>query len=145
MKKAVWTAVAAVMGLTGLAAPASAADGKVVAGWSLIATGAGLMAGAFNYEGTTCPSGYWTHTVTDGSPPRTDTTCVRTTGYGSDVREATGSASFERPMLMWSGVAAVGVGTVLLMLPKKAKAVANGLRGSRRRSIAGPFVLHATV
>ena len=94
--------------------PADAADGKKKAGVILTVAGSALMLGAFNW-GTSCPPGYSTHTF-QGLP----TQCVKIYPNGdSDVREASTTAAYSRPAMMWSGVGAAGVGIVLLLLPKK--------------------------
>jgi len=55
---------------------------------------------------------------------RKETYCVNVNRYGSDVTEPPLTVTYERPALMWSGVAAVSAGTVLLFLPKRAQRVA---------------------
>jgi hypothetical protein len=112
-----------------LAGPSNAvaADKKKVTGVVLILAGGGLAAGAFNYE-TSCPSGYTTHTIRTNEV--NDTTCVWIGQTGSDVTDPTTSATFARPGMLYSGIASAAVGTVLLLLPKKAqKAVQRGTQG----------------
>ena len=79
--------------------------------------GVGLMAAAFDYRSDVCPSGYSTHTYQD-----LPTQCVRIDfGTGdSDVREATTKATLKRKGMLWSGVGAIGLGTVVAMLPEGA-------------------------
>lgn len=91
---------------------------KTVAGVVMIAAGAGLMAGAFNYD-THCPPGYSTHTIDVGTVH--ETTCVSITSFGSDVRDASTSAYYARPAMLWTGIGSAVVGTVLLFLPKKVR------------------------
>lgn len=102
--------------IAGLLAPiqASAADSKKVTGGVLIAAGSALVLGAFNW-GTSCPPGYTTHTFQN-----LPTQCVYISSSGnSDVREASTTADYRRPALMWSGVGAAGAGIVFLLLPDR--------------------------
>jgi len=112
-----------------VATPAPAA-GKKLWGGVLIASGAGLMVGAFDYR-TSCPSGYTTHTYQVPSSAwssTTETWCVDIDTLGnSDVRKAPTSGTFKRPALLWSGLATIGVGTVLLALPTRVQQVTKGV------------------
>lgn len=106
-----------VLGLTLLCAtPAvtQAAD-RHTTGLLLTLAGGGLIAAAFDYRGDQCPDGYSTHTF-DTLP----TQCVLVSRGGSDVTDATTAIRYKRPALMWSGVAAAGLGTVLMLLPDRA-------------------------
>lgn len=96
-----------------LPAPASA-DGKKIAGASLMLGGAGLAAAAFNWR-KSCPEGYSTHTF-EGL----DTQCVYISSFGSDVRTADTKVNFARPALAWAGGGAALLGFVLLMWPNRA-------------------------
>jgi hypothetical protein len=116
MKKLTVVWVVAVM-TAGLVIPtrASAAEAKTVAAAALIVTGGVMMVTAFDYD-TSCPAGYTTHAF-EGLP----TQCVHVDRYGSDVINQPTTAEYARPTLFWSGVGAVGVGTLLALLPKGAQ------------------------
>ena len=91
-------------------------------GWGLLATGGVMTLAAFDFHPGKCPDGYTTHTFSNGVDE--DAWCARVTGVGSDVRPQTGSASLERPGLVWGGVASLATGIVLLALPKRVQAIA---------------------
>ena len=104
-----------VAALAWAAVPAEAQSRKTV-GWISVLAGSGLVAAAFNYEGDICPDGYSTHTYQYEA-----TQCYYTSPgppYDSDLRDATTRITFERPALMWAGIGAIGLGAVLLTLPK---------------------------
>ena len=95
--------------------PARAQDRTTVGVISMLA-GGGLIAAAFDYRGDQCPQGYTTHRF-EGLT----TQCVSIFSDGSSsVLDATTAIRYKRPGLMWSGVAAAGLGTVLLLLPDRA-------------------------
>lgn len=97
----------------------AAGEKKAVTGILLMATGAGLAAGAFNYD-SSCPRGYTTHRF-EGA----ETRCVFISSSGdSDVISQPTSMSLERPLLLWGGVATAGAGAVLLFLPKRVQRAA---------------------
>jgi hypothetical protein len=94
---------------------------KKVAGAVLVASGAALMLGAFNYDNS-CPRGYSTHTYENLS-----TQCVYISSrppYNSDVTSETTTITYQRPALLWSGVGAAAAGVVLMLLPTRAAEVA---------------------
>lgn len=103
-----------VLVLLSAAAPASAQSRKTTGIVSILA-GAGLVIAAFDYETDICPEGYSRHTY-----QHQPTQCVYVSPdwpFDTDVRDATTEATFTRPKLAWTGVAAVGLGAVLLTLP----------------------------
>ena len=98
------------------AVPAVAADLDVI-GLTLVVSGSVATLAAFNYD-EWCPSEYTEHTAR-GRP----TLCVRIESPVSDVREFAVTFDYRRPLLLWSGLAAVGAGTVLLLLPEPVRVV----------------------
>ena len=103
--------------LAPLLAPAPAeAQSRDTVGWISVATGAGLLAAAFNYEGDICPDGYSRHTYQH----QTTQCYYESPGppYDTDLRDASVRITFKRPGLMWAGVGAIGLGAVLLTLPE---------------------------
>lgn len=121
-------AVLAAVVILATAMPASA-DPKTAIGWSLIAGGGGMVAGAWDYE-SGCPPGYTTHTYDLGYQYGKETYCAYANRYGSDVRKESVSATFARPTLLRIGLATVGVGVLTLALPSKAKPVTKDLEVS---------------
>jgi hypothetical protein len=121
--KIVSLALILVLSLSLLSIPVSAADAKKVTGGLLIASGAGLMLGAFNY-GSPCPAGY--------SSTYTPKTCVKFDLFGGarDAIPASPYMDLRRPPLLYSGAGAVTGGIVLLMLPKRAAKVTKDLNVS---------------
>ena len=78
----------------------------------MILGGAGAVALSFNYKFDRCPPGYRVHTS-----DRRSTRCSRITDLGSDFRDATTAVKLARKELLIGGIAAAGIGAVMLMLP----------------------------
>ena len=93
------------------AVPAQAAD-KTIVGGSVLLVGGALTALAFDYRGDQCPTGYTLHTY-DNLPSQ----CSFISTTRTDIREATTAVTLKRRGMMWSGVAAMGLGAVIFLLP----------------------------
>jgi hypothetical protein len=107
-------AIALVLAATLVPTQAVAQTSKTkVAGAIAIASGVGLMVAAFDYDAS-CPAGYTTHYF-EGL----ETQCSYIGRTYTNIESQTVTTTFARPMLMWSGLGAVGAGVVLLMLPKR--------------------------
>jgi len=111
MKKV--TIVAVLVALLGVPVQVRAADEKKVAGGLLLLSGGVLMASAFNYH-QTCESGFDSYYVEDTNY------CIGRSG----VHQAPTSANLKRPILLKVGVGTAAAGTVVLLLPKRARKVA---------------------
>ena len=83
--------------------------GGIAAG--LIFGGAVAVALSFNYKFDQCPPGYRVHTS-----DRRSTRCSRITDVGSDFRDATTAVKLARKELLIGGIAAAGIGAVVLLI-----------------------------
>ena len=114
-----------------LAAAPAEAQSRDTVGWISVATGAGLLLAAFNYEGDICPDGYSTHRYQH----QTTQCYYESPGppYDTDLRDASVRITFKRPGLMWAGIGAIGLGAVLLTLPENPVTRDLGVQASPQR------------
>ena len=88
-------------------------------GWLSIVVGGGAIITAFDYD-SYCSTG--ATTITTSVNGYRDTTCV-SSGYGQvTIKGPDGSATFARPYMLWTGLGMIAGGTILLLIPSKAKA-----------------------
>lgn len=117
------TLAACVITLTAAAPPAAAQSSRMLS-WLSVAAGSGLVIAAFNYRTDACPQ----YGIRAGLSEPGPTACFRLgsprsldPGFGSAVAGMT----LERPVLLSTGLGAIGAGVLLLAL--RASPVTRGL------------------